>query len=166
MDIQQLTALADDLFNAQTRVTELEAELKTAQKEAQRLAEFAIPEAMDTLGVTELKTTSGLIVEVGDSIKAGNLKRPDGLEWLRGIGEGGSIKTLVGVPFTAGSEADADEFVERLAGEGLAAKKTAEVNHMTLKSIIKRKLEEGEDVPMELLGAFQFRQATVKPAKK
>lgn len=166
MDIKQLSELADELFDAQTKVSELEADLKAAQKNVQRLSEFTIPEAMDTLGVTELKTTSGLIVEVGDSIKAGNLKRADGLKWLREIGEGGCIKTLVGVPFTAGSEADADEFVERLAGEGLAAKKTAEVNHMTLKSIIKRLLEAGEEVPMETLGAFQFRQATVKPAKK
>lgn len=165
-DIKQLSDLADELFAAQTRVEELQAELKAAQQAVQRLAEFTIPEAMDDLGVTELKTSSGLVVTVGDEVKAGDLKRPDGLAWLRKIGEGGAIKTMVGVPFSAGSEADADQFVERLAGEGFAATKTAAVNHMTLKSIIRKKLQEGEEVPMEQLNAHQFRQARVKPAKK
>lgn len=164
-DINTLTMLADELFDAEAEVQRLNAELQTAQKKVQRLSEIDIPEAMDDLGVDEIKTKSGLTVKVSDDVKAGNLKRLPGLSWLREHGEGGCIKTNVLVPFAKGSDADADEFLERLRGEGIAAEKSAEVNHMTLKSIIRKKLEAGEEVPLEILGAFQFRKAKIEAKK-
>ncbi len=165
-DLKHLADLADDLFGAQGRVAELESDLKDAQARVRQLSQFDIPDAMDDVGLTELATSSGLEISVTDDVKAGNLKRPAGLAWLRKIGEAGCIKTGVAVPFTAGSEADADTFLARLAGEGIAATKSAEVNHMTLKSIIRQKLKEGVEVPLDVLGAMQLRKAAVKLVKK
>ena len=164
--IAHLTALAEELFSVEADVARLNEELKTAQRRAQSLTEHEIPEAMDTAGVQDITTMSGLVIEVKDEVKAGDLKKPTGLDWLRTIGEAGCIKTAVTVPFATGSENDADEFVERLSGEGILATKAAVVNHMTLKSIIRKKLEDGVDVPMADLGAFQFRKASVKAKKQ
>jgi len=163
--IAHLTALADELFDLEAKVTELQDDLKTAQRRVQTLTEHDIPEAMDTAGVETITLKTGLSVVVTDDVKAGDLKRADGLEWLRKNGEGGCIKTAVTVPFATGSDADADEFLERLAGEGLLATKAASVHNQTLKSIIRKLLAEGVDVPMKDLGAFPLRKAKVTAKK-
>ena len=102
--IAHLTALAEELFSVEADVARLNEELKTAQRRAQSLTEHEIPEAMDTAGVQDITTMSGLVIEVKDEVKAGDLKKPTGLDWLRTIGEAGCIKTAVTVPFATGSE--------------------------------------------------------------
>lgn len=165
-NLGRLSELAEELVRAQEAVEDAEDVLKTAQRRVRQLAQFDLPEAMDDVGMAEFKTASGLVVTVKDDVQAGDLKRYDGLEWLRAEGEAGCIKTLVGIPFTAGSAADADELVERLAGEGIAATKTEVVNNQTLKALIRRKLADGVDVPMQSLGANPIRVARVKQARR
>ena len=166
--LTRLSQLADDLFDAETSVSVLEAQLRSAQKAVQELAEFSIPELMDELEMESFKTKSGVSVDVKDKLSAKKLtqKHSEALEWLRTHDQGGLIKTLVGVPFTAGSESDANELVEELAGQGFAASKTMEVHHSSLKAAIKSMLDDGIDVPMDLLGGYQRRVATVSAKKR
>lgn len=166
-NMKRLSQLADELFAEEAKVAELQADLKAAQKRVQKLAEFDIPELMDDLGVTELKTTSGLRVEVAEKLHAKKLTEAhvQALEWLRQHNQGGLIKTLVGVPFSAGSESDADQLVDRLAGEGIAAQKSVEVHHSSLAAALRTMLEQGEEIP-DYMGAYQRRVAAVKPTKK
>jgi len=163
--IEHLTALADELFGLEAKIVELQDDLKIAQRRVQTLTEHEIPEAMDTAGVEDITLKSGLMVEVKDDVKAGDLKKQVGLDWLRANGEAGCIKTAVTVPFATGSDSDADAFVERLSGEGIGAQKIASVHNQTLKSIIRKMLEEGVDVPMKDLGAFPLRKAKVTAKK-
>lgn len=166
--LTRLSQLADKLFDAETEVTRIQAELKAAQKTVQQLQEHDIPTLMDSLEVEEFKTKSGLKITVGDKLSAKKLTAAHAaaLQWLRDHDQGGLIKTLVGVPFTAGSESDADDLVEQLAGEGIAAEKSMEVHHSSLAAAIKQMLADGVDVPMELLGGYQRRVASVEAKKK
>lgn len=163
-----LSQLADDLFDAETDVVNKAAELKTAQGKVKNLAEFTIPEAMEELGMDMIITKSGLKVEVKDALSAKKLthKHAAALKWLRDNHQGGLIKTAVTVPFSAGSEGDADELVEQLAGEGFAAAKGMEVHHSSLAAAIRSMLKEGVDVPMDLLGGYSRRVATIDTKKK
>ena len=165
-DIAKLTELADQLFEAQTKVVEMEADLKEAQRAVRQLEEHDLPEAMSDMGVEELKTSTGLVVTVKTDLHAKKLTQAHerALAWLRDRGQGGLIKTLVGVPFTAGSEADADQLVDRLQGDGILAMKTMEVHHSSLGAALRKIREAGEDVP-DFLGAYEVTKAKVRPAK-
>lgn len=166
--LARLSQLADDLFDAETDVNRLEAEKKVATDKVKSLSEFVIPEAMEELGMDVIVTKSGLKVEVENKLSAKKLTHlhAAALQWLRDNDQGGLIKTMVGVPFSAGSEGDADELVEQLSGEGLAAIKSVEVHHSSLAAAIRTMLEEGVDVPMKLLRGFQRRVASIDTKKK
>lgn len=166
-ELKDVARMADDLFAAQTRVTELELELKAAQGKVRQLQEFDIPEAMDDLEMDELKTKSGLVIKVADKLNAKKLTQvhAQALEWLRQNDQAGLIKTNVAVPFVAGHEDEADALVERLAGEGIAAQKGMEVHHSSLSAALKRMLADGVEIP-DFMGAHQRRVASVNPVKK
>ena len=163
-----LSQLAEDLFDAEAEVNRLEAEKKVAQGKVKNLSEFTIPDAMETLGIEVVVTKSGLRVEVENRLSAKKLthRHAAALDWLRANDQAGLIKTVVGVPFSAGSEGDADELVEQLSGEGLAAIKSVEVHHSSLAAAIKQMLKEGIDVPLDLLGGYQRRVASIDTKKK
>ena len=166
--LTRLSQLADQLFDAETEVVRLEAEKKAAQQRVIQLSEFDIPTLMEELELEEVKTKSGLRVTVADKLSAKKLTQAHhaALQWLRDHEQGGLIKTVVGVPFTAGSESDADALVEELAGEGFAASKNMEVHHSSLAAAIRQMLKEGIEVPMELLGGYQRRVASIEAKKK
>lgn len=165
--LTRLSQMTDQLFDAETEVARLTIELRAAQQRVRQLAEFDLPELMDELEMEEFKTKSGLRVTVVDRLSAKKLTQAHAtaLEWLRKNNQGGLIKTLVGVPFTAGSEGDADELVEKLSGEGILATKSVEVHHSSLAAAIRSMLADGVDVPMELLGGYQRRVASVEAKK-
>ncbi len=165
--LTRLSKLADEQFDAETQVTLIEAQLRAAQKKVRDLSEFKIPELMDELEMTSFKTKSGVSIEVLDKLSAGQLTQanPDALEWLRENDQGGLIKTLVSVPFTAGSEADADELVEQLSGEGIASTKSLMVHQSSNAAAIASMLKEGIDVPIKLLKGYQRRVAKVSAKK-
>lgn len=160
----RLSKLADDLGDAEAKVAQLAADLKAAQRKVVALSERDIPGLMDELGMAAFETKSGLFIEVVDTLSAKKLNQTHtaALQWLRDNGQGGLIKTLVAVPFSAGSEGDADELVEELAGEGFAATKNTEVHHSSLGAAMRSMLSDGVDVPVELLGGFQKRVAKVQ----
>lgn len=162
--LTRLTKLADDLGDAEAEVARLDADLKAAQRKVVALAEQTIPNQMDELGIAEFRTKSGLHIQIIDKLSARKLNQShaEALQWLRDNGQAGLIKTVVGIPFSAGSETDADELVEQLAGEGFAASKGVEVHHSSLGAAIKSMLADGVDVPVELLGGFQRRVAKVQ----
>lgn len=163
----RLAALADQLVEAQGRVQLAEAELATAKREVQRLEEEVIPSIMDDLQLAELKTVGGLVLKVGNALSAKQLteKHVVALKWLRDNGEAGCIKTEVVVPFAAGSDADADQLVDQLAGEGIAASKGITVHPSTLGALLRRRLEAGDAVPLDAFGAYQRRVAKVEVSK-
>jgi hypothetical protein len=165
--IARLSQLADQLFEAESDVARLQGELRNAQARVQQLSEFTIPELMDELEMAEFKTKSGLSITVKEKLSAKKLTQAHqaALDWLRQNGQAGLIKTLVAVPFSAGSENDADALVEELAGEGFIATKNMEVHHSSLASAIKSMLADGIEVPMELLGGYQRRVANIETKK-
>jgi len=162
--LNRLSQLADELFDAEATVERLASELKAAQARVRQVAEVDIPELMDDLEMSEFKTKSGLRIEVVEKLSAKKLtqRHAAALDWLRENGQGGLVKTLVAIPFSAGSESDADALVEELAGEGFAAAKNLEVHHSSLAAAIKSMLADGVDVPLDLLGGYQRRVANVQ----
>lgn len=165
--LTRLAKLADAMCDAEIEVMLIETSLKRAEAKVKDLAEFKIPELMDELEVTTFTTASGVSVSVMDKLSAGKLTQanPEALQWLRDNNQAGLITTLVSVPFTAGSESDADDLVAQLSGEGFASTKAVEVHQSRNAAAIKAMLKDGVDVPIKLLKGYQRRVAKVSTRK-
>ena len=160
--LAQIAAKAAELNDAESDIDRLEEELKAAKKRAERIAEHELPELMADVEMEELTVAGGFVVKVENNLHAKKRTHAhaQALQWLRDNDQGGLIKTVVGVPFTAGSEADADELVERLGGEGIAAAKAVEVNASSLAAALRRLRKDGVDLP-DYLGHYEVTVAKV-----
>ena len=152
-DLQQLTKLADELLNERDEIARLEQELVDTKDRVRRLQEERIPAVMDEVGMSEFVTAAGFKLKMVKKVRCGNLKNPDGLDWLRKAGHSGLIKSEVVVPFGRETDDDATSLVAELAGREIHATHNAYVAWNSLASTIKTMMEQGEDVPMETLGA-------------
>jgi hypothetical protein len=152
--LQQLTDKANELEDVEAEISRLEVELARAKKRSETIREKELVTLMEDVGMETFRTKSGLTIELGDKMYGHNLNATHAvaLKWLRDHDQGGMIKTLLGIPFAKGSEADADALIDRLAGEGIVATKNVEVNAQTLKAAVRRMLEDGEAVPLKTLG--------------
>jgi hypothetical protein len=164
-DLQALTSLATELLTEYGKVEQLEKDLKAAKERVRALEEERIPAVMDEVGMETFTTADGFKLTVGDKIRCGELKRQEGLDWLRANGHAGLIRCEVVVPFGVGQDEKARELVQDLAGKELAARQEAKVLWNSLASTIGELMEKGEDVPLELLGAYIQRTTKVEAPK-
>lgn len=165
-DLQTLSSLATELLTARAKLEALEQEAKTTAEQIRALEQDRIPDAMGEAGMTQFTTAEGFTLSVDSVVRCGELKRTEGLDWLRENGHGGLIRCEVVVPFGVGQDEKARELVKTLAGQELAAKQEAKVLWNSLASTIKTMMEKGEDVPLELLGAHIQRTTKVMEPKK
>lgn len=166
-DMKRLTGLAarqlaleDEILEAKDRVTSLE-------ESHRELSMLKLPMLMTELGVSSFTLTTGESVAVRESIKASIPAKNWGAarEWLCDNGHEALIKNQVTVAFGRGERALADEFVARTEREGLSPVRKEGVHPQTLGAFVREQLEEGADIPMDLLGVFQLRQTTIKSSK-
>lgn len=160
----RLAAMADELNEAQSTFDDLKRRSDELAQKIQELTERRIPELMDELEIASFKTSTGLKVEVATKINARKLTEAHeaALKWLRDNGQGALIKTAVSVPFSKANEQFADELYGKLEEMGYTATNTKEVHPQSLAAVVRGMMAEGREVPLELLGAYQRRVASVK----
>ena len=163
--IKIINELVEKQFAAECLVATLEEDLKAANLVLRDLSEKQIPEAMETAEMLDFTTLSGLSVVLEEKLFVGQLTNLEGLKWMRENKHEGAIKCAVGIPYTAGSTADADEMVKKLGEQGIASKKVEHVHPSTMKALLKRLLAEGVDVPLDILGGHEVTVAKVVPKK-
>jgi hypothetical protein len=159
--IKDLSAAALALYQAEQYVSDAEQRLKDAKAEARRISEDVLPTLMEEAGMAELVLSNGTKLKVLEHIsfegREGRppvTKRPEVLDWLTQTGNSGLIKR--GVLVSLGR--DADEREATLLSDVSAMR---EVHPSTLKSHVKKLLESGASIPMDLLGIRQFKQARI-----
>ena len=158
-DLKYLTKLAADQAEAEADVERLEIELEAAKSTLRDIAENQIPELMDDIGVDSITTATGVKVTVGEKVRCGELKDAKGLDWLREHEQGGLIKSELAIPFAKGSDSAAVKLTAYLKSKGYSVEERSKVVWNTLAKAIREMMEEGEDVPLEKLGAYIQRRA-------
>lgn len=163
-ELLEITRLADLQKTAERIVLKLEADLKKAQEELKELAERKVPEEMERLGLTEVKTKNGLYVEIAEKVRCSLTveNRPRGLDWLEKNDLGSSIKSEVVVSFNRKQLEDARSLVAKLRDENKIAALERTVHHSTLDSILRERLEDGKEVPLDIFGVMRQRIAKVE----
>ena len=159
--VSSLTAIGRKLLAAEEKVQRLEAELKRACLERDKIQNHELPEIAEALGIEGSFGVDGCKLEIKPilSVKPLEANRPLVLQELEKQGAGALIKNEVTVSFTKGKEKEAAEFIARLQAEGLQPKTERWVESQTLKKHVDERLKAGKSVDLELFGVRQFKQA-------
>jgi hypothetical protein len=163
-ELSALAALVEEAHLAQLAVDAAEEALKKAQEVARDLIERRLPEAMDAVGMQEFRTR-GLRVRVEPVLQVKQppvAQRAAAHDWLRAHDQGGLIRRGVEIAFGASEKEQerAHALADRLGVDFPGAvRESEEVNTSSLKAFLRRAVEAGENVPLDIFGARIFRAA-------
>jgi len=154
----QIKATAVQQEEAEVVVEKAEGELKLAKKELQRIAEKVFPELLNSLEMTEDITIDGIRIQLAEKLR-GSIpvaNKTEAFKWLNNEGHGHIIKRQIVIEFGKDEEKWAEKFMRdcKQRKKQLNMVVTRSVHHVTLKAWCQEMLEEGEDLPLELLGVF------------
>lgn len=168
--LAMLNSYAEQQLAAEQAVAEAQKVLDTAERKLKDLSGRIIPEALEELGITTFKTTDGLTIEVKEKIIAGlsEKNRVEGIKWLEDNGLGKLVKRKIIIMAPKGQPDLADALVGNAQKDGLEVDDEENVHNTSLAAAIREKLEDGEDVPLDLMGVVRLRFSKVffKKVKK
>lgn len=162
--LKLISELAARQVQLEAELAELEAKVKEKAKALRQVQEKDLPDAMTAAGCKAYTTVDGRSITIKEDISASLAegKKGPAIEWLRANGYGDIVSEDVTVAFGKGQEEQAHALVEELTQKGLIAVRKANVNTATLKALIRELLAEGVDVPLETLGAYEWKKAIIK----
>ena len=155
-DKKSLSNQVEKLKNLEDHILAKEEELKTLKQQADVVSGEVIPTMMLELNISTLKLADGSAVEVkpvyGASISAE--KKEEAFEWLRSNGLGDLIKNEVTVSFGRNEDNKAIAYATLAQGQGFQPSQKLKVEPMTLKALVRERLESGKEMPTELFNVF------------
>lgn len=159
-----LASLAQQQAEIEHEMLEAERALKALKQRHSTIADELLPELMDELGIDKFETKDGLKIDVSEKIRASISKanQPAAFAWLEEHGHAGLIKAEIKVAFAKGDVETAAAVSNMLQIEGFDPEAKYGVHPQTLGAWVREMLEEGEDIPIDILGVFRQRTAKVQ----
>ena len=147
--VVKLTNLEDELANK-------EKELKELKRKVELVSGEIIPTMMQEMNISTLKLADGTSVEVKPIYGASILvaKREEAFKWLRDNGLGDLIKNEVTVAFGRDEDNKASNYANLAKGQGYEPVQKLKVEPMTLKALVRERLEAGQEMPSDLFNLF------------
>ena len=108
------------------------------------------------MGLSSLKLADGSAVDVKPYYAANiSLKnREAAYNWLRQNGLGDIIKNEISVSFGLGEDNKAAEYANLAKGQGFQPTQKLKVEPMTLKALVRERIENGLEMPMDIFNVF------------
>jgi len=130
--------LVEKLDEAQRTLADIEATFNDAKEVVRELSEETIPNALESLGLDEIKTASGLKVTVKESVHArlSADTKAEAIQWLDENGHAGLVKRKVQVDFDREESAAAMALLADLQGKFPAVYADETVHPSTLRSFV------------------------------
>jgi len=152
------------LLELQNEIAKKKEELKKTESDERHISEKIIPELMQQAGIQMLKLSNGATVEVKPfySAKIPVSKKEEAFTWMRDNGLGGIIKNIVSMKFGKAQDNMVSSIVEDLKEKGFQVNRDEKVEPQTYKAALKEKIQNGESVPMDLLGLYVSSKTTIK----
>ena len=155
-DAKSLSDQVLKLRDFEDRIALTEAALKKLQEEADILSGDVIPTMMQEMNISTLKLADGSAVEVkpiyGASISAE--RKEEAFNWLRINGLGDLIKNEVTVSFGRNEDNKAIAYANLAEENGYQPAQRLKVEPMTLKALVRERIEAGKDMPSDLFNVF------------
>jgi hypothetical protein len=147
--VVKLRQLEDEIKTTEDR-------LKNLKQKADTLSGEVIPTMMTEMNISTMKLADGSAVEVkpvyGASIPIA--KKEEAFNWLRENGLGDLIKNEVTVSFGRNEDNKAAEYAVLAQGQGFQPTQKLKVEPMTLKALVRERLESGQEMPTDLFNVF------------
>lgn len=165
--LRSIAEIARAAQEKEKRIAQLERDLKEAKAEHLKLTDEDLPAMLQELGLNAFELEDGSKINVrpqyGAHINADN--REKAFDWLRANGHDGIIKNSISCSFGKGEDEQAEIFSMLIQDSGLSPSQKTEVHSSTLKAWVKERVENGEEFPMELFGAYIGQRAHIRRAK-
>jgi hypothetical protein len=142
----------------------LEETLKTKKKEIDRVSGEVIPTMLSEMGLSQLKLADGSSVDVRPFYSATiSVQNKDkAYSWLRTNGLGDIIKNEISVSFGRNEDNKAAGYAELAKSNGYQPTQKLKVEPMTLKALVRERIEAGKDMPTEIFNIFVGNKTTIK----
>ena len=155
-NIQSLADQVDKLNELQKRIELQEDNLKNSKKQFEYLSAEVIPTMMAEMGLSHLKLMDGSSVDVKPNYSANiTIANKDAaFQWLRDNGLGDIIKNEISVSFGRNEDNKAADYAVLAQGKGYQPTQKLKVEPMTLKALVRERIEKGLDMPTDLFNVF------------
>jgi hypothetical protein len=165
--IQSLADQIQMLESLNSRIESSENNLKDLKKEHDRLSGEVIPTMMAEMGLAHLKLADGSTVDVKPNYSASITiaNREKAFNWLRENGLGDIIKNEISVSFGRNEDNKAADYAALAEERGFQPTQKLKVEPMTLKALVRERLEAGKSMPTELFNVFVGNKTTIKRNK-
>ena len=147
-----------------SEIDEAESRLKLLKKKRDHISGEVIPTMMSEMGLSELKLQDGSHLKVATSYKAhiSEANKEAAYNWLRNNGLGDIIKNEISVSFGKDEDNKAASYVDLAKSQGLEPARKMKVEPMTLKALVRERIEAGKDMPTEIFGVYTENKTTIK----
>jgi len=166
--LSSLSQLIDELEKTEKDLAEKKAAAELAQAEFDLLRLRKIPDKMSELGMAEFTTSSGASISIKKNYYAGISEdnKEAAMAWLTDHGLSDIIKANVIVPFSKGQAEAASKLKETLREQGYSFESKDSVHASTLKALVKRRIEAGQEIDFALFSIHVQDEARVERPKE
>ena len=169
-EVDNAKALSDQVTKLQVledEIVEQEKKLKELKRNQELLSGEVIPTMMTEMNISTLKLADGSAVEVkpvyGASIPVA--KKEEAYTWLRENGLGDLIKNEITVGFGRNEDNKAMAYATLAQGQGYEPIQKLKVEPMTLKALVRERLESGQEMPSDLFNVFAGNRTKITRSK-
>ena len=163
-DIDKLANKIKEMQSIQKDIEQNEEYLKQRKKDLEQVSGEAIPTMLSEMGLSYLKLADGSSVEVKTNYSATitQANKEKAFNWLRENGLGDIIKNELTVSFGRNEDNKAAEYAELAKGQGYQPTQKLKVEPMTLKALVRERIEGGKPLPTEIFNVFIGNKTTIK----
>jgi len=163
-NIQSLADQVEKLDNLAKEIEAAEDVLKQRKKNYDYLSSEVIPTMMAEMGLSHLKLMDGSSVDVKPNYSASiTIANKDAaFQWLRDNNLGDIIKNEISVSFGRNEDTKAADYANLVSERGYQPTQKLKVEPMTLKALVRERLENGKEMPTELFNVFVGNKTTIK----
>tara|TARA_R100000773_G_scaffold2151_2_gene2933 strand:- start:1792 stop:2340 length:549 start_codon:yes stop_codon:yes gene_type:complete len=155
-DANALSSQVLKLKNLEDQIKDAEDNIKKLKAEALHISGDVIPNMMSEMNIKTMKLEDGSAIEVkpvyGASIT--EAKKQEAFQWLRDNDLGDIIKNEVTVSFGRNEDNKASNYANLAKEHGFEPVQKLKVEPMTLKALVRERIESGADMPTELFNVF------------
>ena len=163
-NIQSLADQVERLEKMNRGIEKTEESLKEQKKQKDHVSMEVIPTLMSEMGLAELKLVDGSVVTVKPNYSASITvaNREAAFNWLRNNGLGDIIKNEISVSFGRNEDNKAADYAALAEERGFQPTQKLKVEPMTLKALVRERIEAGKEMPTEIFNVFVGNKTTIK----
>ena len=165
--LQSLADQVERLEGVSSEIENAEEKLKLLKQKHDYISGEVIPTMMSEMGLSHLKLIDGSTVDVKPNYSA-NISvanREKAFQWLRENGLGDIINNEISVSFGRNEDNKAADYAALAEERGYQPTQKLKVEPMTLKALVRERLEAGKSMPTEIFNVFVGNKTTIKRNK-